>query len=718
MKFLIVLLALAWCQVDASWGGANPIYEKPEPCSESATVCEFSLIITAKLTMNEYRKKMFAVNGTLVDKDMNPCELPACKPRDVLSVDGWQPGKMVYVYNGSLPGPVIEVWNGQTVRITVYNHLKSETTSIHWHGMYQRGTPWMDGVARVTSCPILPGAHFTYMFTADPVGTHWYHSHVGAQRVDGLFGALVVRQRTHTPSLEHTLMISDYDHRDGGAVAYEKVVHGHYVGDYKMWGGMRQEDNQPFAPLMHHATLINGKGRYWESGSYSQAPLNVFTVKKDSTYRLRFINGGSLYPFRISIDGHKMTLVASDGAELEPTEIESFIFSPGERYDVTVTFDQEIGNFWLRAETMAMDVPYVFFDGHAIIRYEGASQEEPSAQPDVYDRGCTALNHCKVANCPFTTFPADRHSDCLQFATDLKRRMPTEEEKTGTSSDLPAPRTPDVTHFLNYAFPGTSFTPGSVNGRALTGLPDGSVLTQEQDRPYLRSCTAEEDPTCGKDKVCDCPLTVFLKYGHSVEMVLMNLGSGNGWAHPIHIHGHHMHVLKMNWGEYNATTGRPLSETAYGMSNDHITCLGANADKAWDGYPFCNEAKFTDPAWGGDDTPGLDFDKAPLKDTLYIPRGGYAVVRIRADNPGIWFMHCHVEVHVEDGMAMLIAEALPELDELIKSDMPRMTTCGSTPPDMCPPGHGASATTCQALKDHYKAQTCCGNPSKMVPKPA
>eukprot|EP00927_Polykrikos_kofoidii_P045081 TRINITY_DN38943_c0_g2_i1.p1 TRINITY_DN38943_c0_g2~~TRINITY_DN38943_c0_g2_i1.p1 ORF type:complete len:728 (-),score=102.44 TRINITY_DN38943_c0_g2_i1:347-2530(-) len=673
-----VLLVIAWYQANAAWGGA-PKYEKPAPCNDSATVCEFSLVITSKLTLYEYRKKMFVVNGTLVDQNLEECKLPSCNPADVLSVDGWQPGKLVSVYNGSLPGPPIEVWKGQTVRVTVHNKLKSETTSIHWHGVYQRGTPWMDGVARLTACPILPGASFTYEFNADPVGTHWYHSHVGAQRIDGLFGALIVRERTHTPSLEHVLVLNDYDHRDGGTAAYEKMVHGHYVGDYKMWTAPRSFKNAPFSGVMHHSTLINGKGRYWENGTYTAAPLSIFTVRKDSTYRFRVIHGGSLYPFRVSIDEHKMTLVASDGAELEAVEIESFICSPGERFDVIVTFDKGVDNFWFRAETLAMDVPYEFFDGLAIIRYEGAVETEPSDQPDVLNRGCTAQNRCKVANCPFTHFAADKHSDCLLFGTHLKRRMPTTVEKSGTSSDLPAPRAPDVTHFLNFAFPGTSFTPGSVNGRALTDMPDGSVLTQKEDRKWLRSCSAQEDPTCGKDKVCDCPLSIVLEHEQIVEMVLMNLGSGNGWAHPIHIHGHHFYVLKTNWGEYNESTGEPRFATTYGMSNDDITCLGGNQDEAWDNYPFCNEAKFTNDTWGGDNTPGLEFDKAPLKDSLYVPRGGYAVVRIRADNPGIWFMHCHVEVHAEDGMAMFIVEGLQQLDELIESKMPPMTKCGSNP---------------------------------------
>ena len=105
------------------------------------------------------------------------------------------------------------------------------------------------------------------------------------------------------------------------------------------------------------------------------------------------------------------------------------------------------------------------------------------------------------------------------------------------------------------------------------------------------------------------------------------------------------------------------------LDNPEITCLGDNAAETWDGLNFCSAARFTDPTWVGDDIPGLELERAPLKDTLNIPRGGYAIVRIVSDNPGIWFMHCHVETHNTKGMAMMIAQ-LNGLDDLIDEGLP------------------------------------------------
>ena len=109
-------------------------------------------------------------------------------------VDG-QTYRMAIAVNGQIPGPTLIVNEGQQVEIHVQNNLISQGISIHWHGMHQRGTPWMDGVGQVTQCTIGPQSTFLYKYNATPSGTFWYHSHSGAQRTDGLFGALIVKER-------------------------------------------------------------------------------------------------------------------------------------------------------------------------------------------------------------------------------------------------------------------------------------------------------------------------------------------------------------------------------------------------------------------------------------------------------------------------------------------------------------------------------------------
>lgn len=118
---------------------------------------------------------------------------------DVITGDDWEARRLLVVANYTLPGPDIIVHEGQTVVIHVKNLLHSDTVTIHWHGLHQAGTPYVDGVQFVSQCLIESGQTFTYRFKAEPAGTFWYHSHLGSQRIDGLLGAFIVRKspRTH-----------------------------------------------------------------------------------------------------------------------------------------------------------------------------------------------------------------------------------------------------------------------------------------------------------------------------------------------------------------------------------------------------------------------------------------------------------------------------------------------------------------------------------------
>jgi FtsP/CotA-like multicopper oxidase with cupredoxin domain len=89
-------------------------------------------------------------------------------------------------------------------------------------------------------------------------------------------------------------------------------------------------------------------------------------------------------------------------------------------------------------------------------------------------------------------------------------------------------------------------------------------------------------------------------------------------SHPIHMHGHHFHVVKVAYPSYNRTTG------FIDVDNPDIRCDS----------PACNSPTWADPTWRGDNIPGLNLRNPPLKDTVLVPSGGYVVIRITADNPG------------------------------------------------------------------------------------
>ena len=109
----------------------------------------------------------------------------------------WDTGDGVvsaWTYNGTVPGEMLRVTEGDFVRIELKNELEVPVT-IHWHGVILPNR--MDGVPGLTQDAVQPGETFTYEYIAEDAGTYWYHSHQHSSlQVDkGLYGALVVEEK-------------------------------------------------------------------------------------------------------------------------------------------------------------------------------------------------------------------------------------------------------------------------------------------------------------------------------------------------------------------------------------------------------------------------------------------------------------------------------------------------------------------------------------------
>ncbi|KAJ2687029.1 ferroxidase fet3, partial [Coemansia spiralis] len=103
------------------------------------------------------------------------------------------PAKRGIGVNGAFPLPVVEAKVGDTLVLNVHNSLDVRT-SLHAHGIFQRGTPYYDGVPFVTECGIAPGSNFTYEIPLRQSGTYWIHGHSQEQNYDGLRTPLIVRE--------------------------------------------------------------------------------------------------------------------------------------------------------------------------------------------------------------------------------------------------------------------------------------------------------------------------------------------------------------------------------------------------------------------------------------------------------------------------------------------------------------------------------------------
>jgi hypothetical protein len=161
------------------------------------------------------------------------------------------------VINNQFPGPVIEGYVGDTLAVNVTNHLNTPQ-SIHWHGIIQNHTGYMDGVPGVSQCAIQPGKSFLYTFKLETSGTFWYHSHYDNSMADGIIGSLIVhgpddpfkkgRGRQFDYEDERVLFLGDMYH-DQSAVIIEHLLK--WGVGYRGWN----------IPAMPDSILINGVGQ-------------------------------------------------------------------------------------------------------------------------------------------------------------------------------------------------------------------------------------------------------------------------------------------------------------------------------------------------------------------------------------------------------------------------------------------------------------------------
>lgn len=258
------------------------------------------------------------------------------------------------------------MYEDQLVTVKLTNSLNHQGTSLHFHGIKQLNSAYMDGVGGVTQCPVSPGQSFTYKFIASPIGTHWYHSHFGLQRSTGLFGPLIVRKRSIKQakkykkefilSVHEWLWNSTLDIYDMASKEAVSFAFGYGNFESPCFFSSKQSDGVDTVVTPIYSALINSKGRHY--GRFNRTkpgpelPLEEFNVEKEGTYLFRVINAGMAVSFEISVDEHDIIVVATDGCDVTPQQFDSFIIHPGERYDFYLKATREPGIYPLRVRSL------------------------------------------------------------------------------------------------------------------------------------------------------------------------------------------------------------------------------------------------------------------------------------------------------------------------------------------------------------------------------
>ena len=249
--------------------------------------------------------------------------------------------------NGTVPGPLIRLKQGQTARINVVNDLDVDS-SIHWHGLL---LPFqMDGVPGVSFPGIKPRSTFVYEFPVIQSGTYWYHSHSGLQEQLGHYGPIVIDPEGADPiayDREHVVVLSDHSQLSPEAIFRKmKVNPGHFNMQRQTLSGLLAGKDQPLKDRlewgrmrMDPTDIADVNGSTYQFLVNGHGPKDNWTAlfTPGERVRLRIINASAMSIFNVRIPGLRLTIVQADGLNVRPVEVDEFQIAVAETYDVIVT---------------------------------------------------------------------------------------------------------------------------------------------------------------------------------------------------------------------------------------------------------------------------------------------------------------------------------------------------------------------------------------------
>ena len=241
--------------------------------------------------------------------------------------------------NGRIPAPTLYFTEGDTAEIYVHNHLHHET-SIHWHGLILPNE--QDGVPYLTTSPTKPHTTHLYKFPIKQSGTYWYHSHTMLQEQIGMYGAFIIYKKGENADNQHVTLFTDWTDENPDQI--ERSLH-----NATDWYGIKKRATQDYWQAIREGylpTKFTNEFKRMHAMDVSDVYYDRFLVngytEEETTFhpgskiRMRVINGSSSTYFWLTYGGGRITVVASDGEDVEPVEVDRLIVGVSETYDVLV----------------------------------------------------------------------------------------------------------------------------------------------------------------------------------------------------------------------------------------------------------------------------------------------------------------------------------------------------------------------------------------------
>jgi CopA family copper-resistance protein len=519
--------------------------------------------------------------------------------------------------NGQVPAPILRWRESDTVTLAVTNRL-TEPTSIHWHGI--RIPTDMDGVPGLSFEGIAPGTTFTYRFRVSQSGTYWYHSHSAFQEQRGLYGSIVIEPRigyAQTFDRDYVVLLSDWSDESPETIASNLKFQSDYynfgqrtvgtfftdvrqkglaatASDRLEWGKMRMSPTDILDVTgATYTYLVNGK-----------PPAANWTAlfRLGERIRLRFINGSSQSIFDVRIPGLPLTVVQTDGNDVEPVVVDELRIGTAETYDVIVapTANQAFTIFAQAADRSG-------FAAGTLAPRSGMAGLVPPLDPrpvrTMADMGMAGMDHGSMGG--MTMDPNG------MAGMDQKAKQP---------QSMPGMAGMDGSMPMNHG----GMKMGSEAGTLTRGVEVDNVAMMPQDRHGEAGTGLDGN---GRRVLRYTDLRALRpgddKRSPSREIVL-------------HLTGN---MQRFIWG----FDGKKFSEAApiHLARNERVRFVLIN-DTMME-HPIHLHGLWSELENG-------QSDYRPYKHTILVKPGERLSYLVTADEPGRWAYHCHLLYHMEMGM--------------------------------------------------------------------
>ncbi|PSS00019.1 Laccase-15 like [Actinidia chinensis var. chinensis] len=521
--------------------------------------------------------------------------------------------KKILTVNGQFPGPTIYAHKGETLIVDVYNRGKDNIT-LHWHGVKLERYPWSDGPEYITQCPIKPGGKFSQkvIFSSEE-GTLFWHAHSEWSRAT-VHGAIIVYPKYN------------FGYPFPRPFAEFPIILGEWwkkdVGEVLKVALKTGGD-----PNISDAFTINGQ----PGDLYNCSKPGTFkmSVVHGQTYLLRIVNAALSDILFLAVANHQLTVVGVDASYMKPLTANYVTISPGQTLDALLFANQPPGRYYIaaRAYTSGVNISFDNTTTTGIVQYYG--QYYPPSSPPSFPPLPNYNDTFAIINFSSSL----RSLACKKHPISVPLNVTTKLISTVSVNTFPCPNStcegPNGTRLAasmnNISFVNPSIDILQAYYKGINGVFGNQFPSVP---PLIFNYTADYQPLILQTPKRGLEVKV-LEYDSDVELVLQGTSLVAGIEHPMHLHGYSFYVVGGGFGNFDEYKD-PLS---YNL---------------------------VDP---------------PLRNTIVVPKKGWIAVRFKANNPGVWFMHCHFERHLSWGMEMVF---------IVKNGQQSYQTMLPPPPDMPP----------------------------------